>query len=95
MIASKTTDDSRFIALITKYVNDPTNRLLHTGRQVERLQIDSKKQETYVGWAVKIHYVVTEKKNFLQRLTNPGLPSSVTHGISLEQLMGWMLVAKP
>jgi hypothetical protein len=89
-----TTDDPRFTSLITKYVNDPSNRLLHHGREVERLQIESKKQECYVGWSVRVHYVVTEKQNFYQRLANPGPPSSVTHRISLEQLMGWMWVTK-
>lgn len=89
-----TTDDPRFTSLITNYVNDPSNRLLDATREVERLQISSTKGECHVDWAVKIHYVVTDKKTFFQRLANPGKPRSVTHSISLEQLMGWMWATK-
>lgn len=84
-----TTDDPRFMALITAYVQDPSKGLMEVERGFKRLEIVSTHVELLVKWRVTIHYLKARpgKQSFMQTLAGN---RPARHIVSLEQLMGWM-----
>jgi hypothetical protein len=82
-----TTGDPKFVELVKGYIFDRSNELIPSGKVVERVEIDSNKTETFVGWRIKIHYCWTDQPSILSRLLKTNVK---THEVTLEQLMGWM-----
>lgn len=90
-MSRQTTGDPRFMDLIKGYVYDEANGLILKGKAVEKVEIESHKSETFVGWRVKVHYFWSGQPSIMNRLAKANVKE---HQVSLEQLMGWMWVRK-